>query len=49
MNANNLTITTSGISSASIRSDSYIKSINDYSNVDFNGYKLYINGIEIKK
>ena len=80
-NASNLTINTSGTSSAAIRSDrgggtingeneaksitlkldstskikltgdSYVTSLEDadatYSNIDFNGYKLYVNGVAI--
>lgn len=80
-NATNLTINTSGTSSAAIRSDrgggtingenkaksitlkldstskikltgdSYVTSLEDadatYSNIDFNGYKLYVNGVAI--
>lgn len=80
-NASNLTINTSGTSSATIRSDrgggtingeneaksitlkldstskikltgdSYVTSLEDadatYSNIDFNGYKLYVNGVAI--
>ena len=52
--ATNLTITTSGTSSATIRTDrggGTISVLNDsdssYNNIDFNGYKLYANGVAI--
>ncbi len=44
LNGNDINITVDKNSSIKLTGDSYIKSINDYSNIDFNGYKLYVNG-----
>ena len=47
LNGNDINITVDKNSSIKLTGDSYIKSINDYSNIDFNGYKLYVNGNSI--
>ena len=47
LNGNDINITVDKNSNIKLTGDSYIKSINDYSNIDFNGYKLYVNGNSI--
>ena len=47
INGDNINIIVDKNSSIKLTGDSYIKSINDYSNIDFNGYKLYVNGNSI--
>ena len=50
--AKNISLKIDGSSKIKLTGDSYITSIEDvditYSNIDFNGYKLYVNGIAIK-
>ena len=50
--AKNISLKIDGNSKIKLTGDSYITSIEDvdttYSNIDFNGYKLYVNGIDIK-
>lgn len=50
--ANNITLKLDGSSSIKLTGDSYITSLETkdttYSNIDFNGYKLYVNGVVIK-
>ena len=52
-NAKSITIKLDSSSSIKLTGDSYITSLEDedssYNNIDFNGYKLYINGVELKK
>ena len=49
--ANNITLKLDGTSSIKLTGDSYVTSLEcedtSYSNIDFNGYKLYVNGIAI--
>ena len=51
--AKEIKITLDKDSSIKLTGDSYISSLEDldetYSNIDFNGYKLYVNGKELKK
>ena len=49
INGDNINIIVDKNSSIKLTGDSYIKSINDYSNIDFNGYKLYVNGNSINQ
>lgn len=50
--ANNITLKLDNSSSIKLTGDSYITSLEtenlSYSNIDFNGYKLYVNGVAIK-
>ena len=51
--AKSITIKLDNSSKIKLTNDSYITSLEDadtaYSNIDLNGYKLYINGVELKK
>ena len=46
--AKNLTLTLDSVSTITLTGDSYVTSLEDedssYSNINFNGYKLYVNG-----
>ena len=49
--AESIKLTLDSSSKIKLTGDSYITSLDDeessYSNIDFNGYKLYVNGVEI--
>lgn len=49
--AKNITLKLDGTSSIKLKGNSYVTSLETddttYSNIDFNGYKLYVNGVTI--
>ena len=51
--AKKISLTLDSSSKIKLTGDSYVTSLNDadssYSNIDFNGYKLYVNGKAINK